>query len=251
MVCASEQAVILDDAIYDAALAEFAVLHAYRANARGEGAARAVHLRRQGRGHELRRREAQRVRRRARRPQWIAEQAGFTVPDDTSIILVEVAGVGPQEPLTREKLAPVLAVLRADSHRARHPAGRADGRVRRPGSLRRDPHAGRRPHRASSAAGSRPSAIIANAPSSLGGIGDIYNAFIPSLTLGCGSYGHNSVSNNVSAVNLVNIKRDRPPQQQPAVVQGAGQDLLRAERDPLPRATCPTSSASPSSPTRP
>ena len=49
--------------------------------------------------------------------------------------------------------------------------------------------------------------VIANAPSSLGGIGDIYNAFIPSLTLGCGSYGHNSVSNNVSAVNLVNIKR--------------------------------------------
>src|SRR5690625_1085946 len=49
--------------------------------------------------------------------------------------------------------------------------------------------------------------IIENAPSSLGGIGDIYNAFIPSLTLGCGSYGANSVSNNVSAVNLVNIKR--------------------------------------------
>jgi acetaldehyde dehydrogenase/alcohol dehydrogenase len=49
--------------------------------------------------------------------------------------------------------------------------------------------------------------VIANAPSSLGGIGDIYNAFIPSLTLGCGSYGHNSVSNNVSAINLVNIKR--------------------------------------------
>ena len=49
--------------------------------------------------------------------------------------------------------------------------------------------------------------IIENAPSSLGGIGDIYNAFIPSLTLSCGSYGANSVSNNVSAVNLVNIKR--------------------------------------------
>ena len=49
--------------------------------------------------------------------------------------------------------------------------------------------------------------IIENAPSALGGIGDIYNAFMPSLTLGCGSYGHNSVSNNVSAVNLLNVKR--------------------------------------------
>jgi len=49
--------------------------------------------------------------------------------------------------------------------------------------------------------------ILWNQPSALGGIGDIYNALIPSLTLGCGSYGHNSVSNNVSAVNLVNVKR--------------------------------------------
>src|SRR5690606_14465274 len=46
-------------------------------------------------------------------PRWIAEKAGFTVPEETSIILVEVSQVGPNEPLTREKLAPVLAVLRA------------------------------------------------------------------------------------------------------------------------------------------
>ena len=49
--------------------------------------------------------------------------------------------------------------------------------------------------------------IIVNAPSSHGGIGDIYNAFLPSLTLGCGSYGKNSVSNNVTALNLINVKR--------------------------------------------
>src|SRR6187431_3752317 len=49
--------------------------------------------------------------------------------------------------------------------------------------------------------------IICNSPSSHGGIGDIYNAFLPSLTLGCGSYGHNSVSNNVTAVDLINVKR--------------------------------------------
>lgn len=49
--------------------------------------------------------------------------------------------------------------------------------------------------------------IIWNSPSSLGGVGDIYNAIAPSLTLGCGSYGGNSVSGNVQAVNLINIKR--------------------------------------------
>ena len=65
MICASEQAVILDDEIYDAAMAEFATLHAYRATARGEDAARAAHLRRRGRRHELRGRQAQRRRRRA------------------------------------------------------------------------------------------------------------------------------------------------------------------------------------------
>lgn len=49
--------------------------------------------------------------------------------------------------------------------------------------------------------------IIENSPSSFGAIGGLYNAMVPSLTLGCGSYGHNSVSNNISAVNLLNIKR--------------------------------------------
>ena len=49
--------------------------------------------------------------------------------------------------------------------------------------------------------------IIRDSPTSMGGIGDVYNAFVPSLTLGCGSYGRNSVSGNVSAINLINIKR--------------------------------------------
>ena len=49
--------------------------------------------------------------------------------------------------------------------------------------------------------------IIWNSPSTFGGIGNVYNSFIPSLTLGCGSYGHNSVSDNVGAINLLNIKK--------------------------------------------
>ncbi|GIH91211.1 bifunctional acetaldehyde-CoA/alcohol dehydrogenase [Planobispora siamensis] len=205
MICASEQAVIIDDEVYDAALAEFRRLHAYVATpaekkmleefvfgvtAHGEGCS----------GAKLNPDVV------GRSPVWIAERAGFAVPGDTSVILVPVEGVGPAEPLTREKLCPVLAVLRAASreeglthaermvefHGLGHSAvihtedaGLAEEYGRRVKAVR----------------------VIWNAPASQGGIGDMYNAFLPSLTLGCGSYGRNSVSDNVSAVNLINIKR--------------------------------------------
>lgn len=205
MVCASEQAVILDDAIYDAAMAEFAVLHAYRANPREKALLESFifGVDAEGSNCASAKLNASVV---GQSPQWIAAQAGFTVPEDTSIILVEVSGVGPQEPLTREKLAPVLAVLRADS--TEHGIRLAEQMVEFDG-LGHSAAIHTQDDALTDEYGSRVKAvrIIANAPSSLGGIGDIYNAFIPSLTLGCGSYGHNSVSNNVSAVNLVNVKR--------------------------------------------
>jgi acetaldehyde dehydrogenase/alcohol dehydrogenase len=206
MICASEQAVILDAPIYDEAMAEFATLHAYRvtpaekalleefifgatANSVNCGEAKL---------------NAAAV---GQSPVWIAANAGFTVPDDTSIILAEVTGgVGPQEPLTREKLLPVLAVLRAEN--AEEGISLSEQMVEfdglgHSGSIHSENQAiiDEFGHRIKAVR------IITNAPSSLGGIGDIYNAFIPSLTLGCGSYGHNSVSNNVSAINLVNVKR--------------------------------------------
>ena len=204
VICASEQAVILDDEIYDAAMAEFAHLHAYRTTPAekvllekfifgveaGENCA----------GARLNPTVV------GKSPVWIAEQAGFTVPADTSIILAEVSGVGPHEPLTREKLCPVLAVLRATS--TEHGIALAEQMVEFDG-LGHSAAIHTQDDALTVEFGKRVKAvrIIANAPSSLGGIGDIYNAFIPSLTLGCGSYGHNSVSNNVSAVNLVNVKR--------------------------------------------
>lgn len=138
-------------------------------------------------------------------PLWIAEQAGITIPEDTVIIAAECKEVGENEPLTMEKLAPVHAVLRANNkdeafvmceqmlvHGEGHTAAiHTDNEylVREYG-LRM--HACR---------------VIWNSPSSLGGIGDIYNAIAPSLTLGCGSYGGNSVAGNVQAVNLINVKR--------------------------------------------
>lgn len=205
MVCASEQAVIIDKEIYDEALSEFDRLHAYRATkeekakleefifgvtASGANCA----------GAKLNPNVV------GKSPQWIAEQAGFEVPEETSIILAEVSEVGENEPLTREKLCPVLAVLKSNS--TEQGLDYAEAMVEFHGLG----------HSAAIHAtdedlilefGKRVKAIrvITNSPSSHGGIGDIYNAFLPSLTLGCGSYGHNSVSNNVTAVNLINVKR--------------------------------------------
>ncbi|WP_082812746.1 bifunctional acetaldehyde-CoA/alcohol dehydrogenase [Cellulomonas timonensis] len=205
MICASEQAVILDDEIYDAAMAEFATLHAYRVNAKEKALLEKFifGVQAQGKNCGEAKLNASVV---GQSPAWIAEHAGFTVPAETSIILAEVSGVGPQEPLTREKLCPVLAVLRAGS--TEQGISYAEQMVEFDG-LGHSAAIHTQDEKLTEVYGSRVKAIrvIANAPSSLGGIGDIYNAFIPSLTLGCGSYGHNSVSNNVSAVNLVNIKR--------------------------------------------
>ena len=137
---------------------------------------------------------------------WIAEQAGFKVPEDTQIICAECKEVGPNEPLTREKLSPVLAVLKATS--TEDGIAKSAAMVEFNG-LGHSAAIHTQNHDISVEFGLKCKAIrvIENAPSTFGGIGSVYNAFIPSLTLGCGSYGHNSVSNNVSAVNLLNIKR--------------------------------------------
>lgn len=205
MVCASEQAVILDTPIYEEAMTEFARLHAYRCNEREKAALEDLIFGVQAgdtacSGARL---NASVV---GMSPTWIAEQAGFTVPPETSILLAEVASVGRQEPLTREKLCPVIAVLRADD--PEHGIALAEQMVELDGlghsaAIHTDDDAlavefGRRV---------KAVRIIRDSPSSLGGIGDVYNSFVPSMTLSCGSYGHNSVSNNVSAVNLINIKR--------------------------------------------
>jgi len=205
MVCASEQAVILDEPIADEALAEFARLHAYRATA-DEKRMLEEFIFGVAAGSENCAEARLNAAVVGQSAVWIAQQAGFTVPEDTSIILADVSGVGPHEPLTREKLAPVLAVLRAaDAQEGIDLAEQMvafDGLGHSGAVHSNDPAV-----IADFAQRVKAVRIIENAPSALGGIGDIYNAFMPSLTLGCGSYGHNSVSNNVSAVNLLNIKR--------------------------------------------
>lgn len=137
---------------------------------------------------------------------WIAEQAGFSVPKNTNILLAECKEVGELEPLTREKLSPVLALLKADN--TEHGLQLAEAMVNFHG-LGHSAAIHTQNSELAKTFGERVKTIrvIWNSPSTFGGIGDVYNSFLPSLTLGCGSYGKNSVGNNVSAVNLLNIKR--------------------------------------------
>ncbi|MEU8021667.1 bifunctional acetaldehyde-CoA/alcohol dehydrogenase [Micromonospora haikouensis] len=196
MICASEQAVILDEAVADAALDEFRALHAYVASAQDKAKLEALLFPAGRLNPDVVGRSAE----------WIAERAGITVPPRTSIILAEVDRVGPDEPLTREKLCPVLAVLRAPT---REQGLRYAEEMVEFHGLGHSAVIHTEDEALVEEFGQRVKAvrIIWNSPASQGGIGDMYNAFLPSLTLGCGSYGRNSVSNNVSAVNLVNIKR--------------------------------------------
>jgi acetaldehyde dehydrogenase/alcohol dehydrogenase len=205
MVCASEQAVILDEPIYEAAMAEFATLHAHRCNPEEKAALERLLFGAEANGTACSGAKLNPAIV-GQSPVWLAEHAGFSVPKETSIILAEVSSVGPHEPLTREKLCPVLSVLRAESAEAG--ISLAEQMVELDG-LGHSAAIHTENEELAIEFGRRVKAvrIIRDSPSSMGGIGDVYNAFVPSMTLGCGSYGHNSVSGNVSAINLINIKR--------------------------------------------
>lgn len=137
---------------------------------------------------------------------WIAEQAGVKVPEGTKILLAKLEGVGPEYPLSREKLSPVLAYFIVDS--TEEGIDRAEEMVMFHGMGHSAViHANDEDVIQKYAATMKASRLIVNSPSSHGAIGDIYNTNMPSLTLGCGSYGGNSVSGNVTTVNLINQKR--------------------------------------------
>ena len=137
---------------------------------------------------------------------WIAEQAGVKVPEGTKILLAKLDCVGPEYPLSREKLSPVLAYFIVDS--TEEGIDRAEEMVMFHGMGHSAViHANDEDVIQKYAATMKASRLIVNSPSSHGAIGDIYNTNMPSLTLGCGSYGGNSVSGNVTTVNLINQKR--------------------------------------------
>ncbi|MEG0570199.1 MAG: bifunctional acetaldehyde-CoA/alcohol dehydrogenase [Oscillospiraceae bacterium] len=137
---------------------------------------------------------------------WIAQNAGVKVPEKTKILIAKIDDVGTEYPLSREKLSPVLAYLVVSD--------KEDGFDK----ARKMLEMGGLGHTAvihtsddnvvnEYSARMKVGRLVVNSPSSQGGIGDIYNENTPSLTLGCGSFGKNSTTQNVSAENLVNIKR--------------------------------------------
>ncbi|MDP4092189.1 MAG: bifunctional acetaldehyde-CoA/alcohol dehydrogenase [Bacillota bacterium] len=136
----------------------------------------------------------------------IAEMAGFNVPKDTKILVAELEGVGPQYPLSREKLSPVLALYTVDDFRQ---GIRRCEEMTEFGGLGHSAviHSENDTVIREFSSKVRTGRLIVNSPSSQGAIGDLYNSYRPSLTLGCGTMGRNSTTSNVSTSNLINIKR--------------------------------------------
>ena len=205
MICASEQAAIIDTEIYDEVMTEFARFKTYLANAEDKKKLESYMFGVTAFSENVS--EARLNPGVVGKPAtWIAKEAGLTIPEDTQIILVEVSKVGVEEPLTREKLSPVLAVVRAESTEDGIEKSAAMVEFNGLGHSAAV-HSMNREVILAFASRMKACRIIENAPSTFGGIGGVYNHFIPSLTLGCGSYGHNSVSNNIGALNLINVKR--------------------------------------------
>jgi len=137
---------------------------------------------------------------------WIAEKSGITVPDGTKILIAKLEDVGPEYPLSREKLSPVLAYFTVNSTEEGFEKCR---KMLEFGGLGHSAIIHSTDEKVIEEFGinMKVGRVIVNSPSSQGAIGDIYNTNTPSLTLGCGSYGKNSTTSNVSTVNLINKKK--------------------------------------------
>ncbi len=199
MICASEQSVILLDSIYEAAKAEFIARGCYLLNSEECDMVRNTILV----GGAL---NAKIV---GQSAHTIAKLAGIDVPENTKILIGEVTSVELSEAFAHEKLSPILAMYRAVNFAdALDKAERliADGGYGHTASIYLNPIT-QKEKLNEFAARMKTCRILVNTPSAQGGIGDLYNfKLAPSLTLGCGSWGGNSVSENVGIQHLLNIK---------------------------------------------
>ena len=198
MICASEQSVIVVDDVYEAVKKEFIYRGAYLMNKKETEMLSKIILTQKGVNPSIVGQTANKI----------AELAGFKVPNDTKILLAEQTDYTNSNPYAHEKLSPILTMYKAQNfekatdiaYELVHLGGLGhtcvlytDERVQN----RIDYYAAKMPT----------GRILINSPSSQGGIGDLYNFRLePSLTLGCGSWGGNSVSENVGVKHLVNYK---------------------------------------------
>ena len=198
MICASEQAAIIEAPIYDKAVAFMKKQGCYFATKEEVEKLAPVVI------DPVRMMAGPAIV--GKYPYEIAALAGITIPKETKVLCCELDGVGADYPLSREKLSPVLAVVKAKD--VEDGIQKAETMVEL-GGLGHTAVIHTTNNELIDEYGKRLKAcrIIVNSPSAFGGIGDVYNSLMPSLTLGCGSYGHNSTSSNVTAQNLINKKR--------------------------------------------
>ena len=199
MICASEQSVIVLDPVYDAVKAEFSRRGCYFLSPEETDCVRRTIIINGSLNARIVGQSAERI----------AQLSGVSVPAGTKILIGEVESVELSEEFAHEKLSPVLAMYRAaDFEEALSKAERlvADGGYGHTASLYVNAVT-EKDKIARHAARMKTCRILVNTPSSQGGIGDLYNfKLAPSLTLGCGSWGGNSVSENVGVKHLLNIK---------------------------------------------
>ena len=199
MICASEQSVIVHDAVYDEVRREFAARGCWFLQGEELDKVRRTMLINGSLNAKIVGQSAAKI----------AELAGVQVPAGTKILIGEVESVELSEEFAHEKLSPVLAMYRAkDLDDAFDKAARLidDGGLGHTSSIYLDLMTGQEKLEKFQAR-MKTCRIVVNTPSSQGGLGDLYNfALTPSLTLGCGSWGGNSVSENVGVKQLLNIK---------------------------------------------
>lgn len=199
MICASEQSVIVDEKIYEAVKKEFKYRGCYILNKEETDKVRKTIIINGALNAKIVGQSAH----------TIAKLAGFEVPVDTKILIGEVTSVELDEEFAHEKLSPVLAMYKAknfDDAIAKAERLIADGGYGHTSSLYINTVTQKEKMEKFYAA-MKTCRVLINTPSSHGGIGDLYNfKLAPSLTLGCGSWGGNSVSENVGVKHLLNIK---------------------------------------------
>ena len=199
MICASEQSVIVMENIYDIVKEEFAARGCYFLNAAETEKVRKTIIINGALNAKIVGQPAAKI----------ADLAGVTVPEGTKILIGEVESVEISEEFAHEKLSPVLAMYKAESFEdalAKAEQLVADGGYGHTSSLYVN-EVTELDKINEFAARMKTCRILVNTPSSHGGIGDLYNfKLAPSLTLGCGSWGGNSVSDNVGVKHLINIK---------------------------------------------
>lgn len=199
MICASEQSCIVDKKIYKAVRKEFEDRGCYFLKADEIDKVRKTIIINGALNAKIV----------GQKPVTIAALAGVTIPEETKVLIGEVESVDISEEFAHEKLSPVLAMYRSeDFNDALEKAAQliADGGYGHTSSVYLNAVTEQEKLDAFSAK-MKTCRVLVNTPSSFGGIGDLYNfKLAPSLTLGCGSWGGNSVSENVGVKHLVNIK---------------------------------------------